>query len=51
MKLLVNSKPINLKLLETKTAHIIRKSNDFNSKISNWGDEIYFKTLIKGIKL
>ena len=51
MKLLVNSKTINLSLLDTKTAHIIRKSKEFSSLISTWGDEIYFKTPIKGIKL
>ena len=51
MKLLVNSKTIDLSLLDTKTAHIIRKSKEFSSLISTWGDEIYFKTPIKGIKL
>ena len=51
MKLLVNSKTINLSLLDTKTAHIISKSKEFSSLISTWGDEIYFKTPIKGIKL
>ena len=51
MKLLVNSKTINLSLLDTKTAHIISKSREFSSLISTWGDEIYFKTPINGIKL
>ena len=51
MKLLVNSKTIDLSLLDTKTAHIISKSKEFSSLISTWGDEIYFKTPIKGIKL
>ena len=51
MKLLVNSKIIELILLETKTADIINKSKDFRSSISTWGDEIYFKTSINGIKL
>ena len=51
MKLLVNSKTINLSLLDTKTAHIISKSKEFSSLISTWGDEIYFKTPINGIKL
>lgn len=51
MKLLVNSKIIELILLETKTADIINKSKDFSSSISTWGDEIYFKTPINGIKL
>jgi len=51
MKLLINSKTINLILLDTKTAHIIRESKEFSSLISTWGDEIYFKTPIKGIKL
>lgn len=51
MKLLVNSKIIELILLETKTADIISKSKDFSSSISTWGDEIYFKTPINGIKL
>ena len=51
MKLLFNSKTINLSLLDTKTAHIINKSKEFSSLISTWGDEIYFKTPIKGIKL
>jgi len=51
MKLLVNNKTINISLLDTKTAHIISKSNEFSSLISTWGDEIYFKTPIKGIKL
>ena len=51
MKLLVNSKTINLSLLNTKTAHIISKSKEFSSLISTWGDEIYFKTPINGIKL
>jgi hypothetical protein len=51
IKLLVNNKTINTSLLDTKTAHIISKSNEFNSLISTWGDEIYFKTPIRGIKL
>ena len=51
MKLLVNSKTINLSLLDTKTAHIISKSREFSSLISTWGYEIYFKTPINGIKL
>ena len=51
MKLLVNSKTIDLSLLDTKTAHIISKSKEFSSLISTWGEEIYFKTPIKGIKL
>jgi len=51
MKLLVNNKTININLLNTKTAHIISKSMEFSSLISTWGDEIYFKTPIKGIKL
>ena len=51
MKLLVNSKTINLSLLDTKTAHIISKSKEFSSLISTWGDEIFFKTPIKDIKL
>ena len=51
MKLLVNKKTINISLLDTKTAHIISKSMEFSSLISTWGDEIYFKTPIKGIKL
>jgi hypothetical protein len=51
MKLLVNNKIINIRLLNTKTAHIISKSMEFSSLISTWGDEIYFKTPIKGIKL
>jgi len=51
MKLLVNNKTINISLLDTKTAHIISKSNEFSSLISTWGDEIYFKTPIRGIKL
>jgi hypothetical protein len=52
MKLLVNSKTINLSLLDTKTAHIISKSKEFSSLLSTWGGyEIYFKTPIKGIKL
>ena len=50
-KLLVNNKTINIRLLNTKTAHIISKSMEFSSLISTWGDEIYFKTPIKGIKL
>ena len=51
MKLLVNSKAIELSLLDTKTADIISKSKEFSSFISTWGYEIYFKTPIKGIKL
>ena len=51
MKLLVNNKTIYINLLDTKTAHIISKSKDFSSLISTWGDEIYFKTPITGIKL
>ena len=51
MKLLINSKIINLSLLDTRTAHIISKSKEFSSLISTWGDEIYFKTPIKSIKL
>ena len=51
MKLLVNTKTINISLLNTKTAHIISKSMEFSSLISTWGDEIYFKTPITGIKL
>ena len=51
MKLLVNNKTINISLLDTKTARIINKSMEFSSLISTWGDEIYFKTPIKGIKL
>ena len=51
MKLLVNNKTINIRLLNTKTAHIISKSMEFSSLISTWGNEIYFKTPIKGIKL
>jgi hypothetical protein len=37
MKLLVNSKTINLSLLDTKTAHIISKSKEFSSLLSTWG--------------
>ena len=51
MKLLVNNKTIYISLLDTKTAHIISKSKEFSSLICTWGDEIYFKTPIKGIKL
>ncbi len=51
MKFLANSKTINLRLLNTETAHIINKSKEFSSIISTWGDEIYFKTPIKGVKL
>jgi hypothetical protein len=51
MKLLVNNKTIYISLLDTITAHIISKSKDFSSLISTWGDEIYFKTPFKGIKL
>jgi len=51
MKLLVNNNTINISLLDTKTAHLISKSMEFSSLISTWGDEIYFKTPIKGIKL
>ena len=51
MKLLVNSKTINLSLLDTKTVHIISKSKVFSSLISTWGHEIYFKTPTKSIKL
>ena len=51
MKLLVNNKTIYISLLDTKTAHIISKSKEFSSSISTWGEEIYFKTPIKGIKL
>jgi len=51
MKLLVNNKTIYISLLDTKTAHIISKSEEFRSSISTWGDEIYFKTPIKDIKL
>ena len=51
MKLLVNNKTINISLLDTKTARIINKSMEFSSLISTWGDEIYFKTPIKRIKL
>ena len=51
MKLLVNNKTINIRLLNTKTAHIISKSMEFSSLISTWGDEIYVKSPIKGIKL
>ena len=51
MKLLFNNKTINISLLDTKTACIISKSMKFSSLISTWGDEIYFKTPIKGIKL
>jgi len=51
MKLLVNNKTIYINLLDTKTAHIISESKDFSSLISTWGNEIYFKTPITGIKL
>ena len=51
MKLIVNSKTINLNLLDTKTAHTISKLKEFSSSINTWGDEIYFKTPIKDIKL
>jgi len=51
MKLVVNTKTVNISLLDTKTAHIISKSKEFSSIISTWGDEIYFKTPVKGIKL
>jgi len=48
---ILNDETINISLLDTKTAHIISKSMEFSSLISTWGDEIYFKTPIKGIKL
>ena len=51
MKLVVNTKTVNISLLDTKTAHIISKSKEFSSIVSTWGDEIYFKTPVKGIKL
>ena len=51
MKLIVNSKTIELDLLNTKTADIISNSAKFSSSISTWGDEVYFKTPINGVKL
>ena len=51
MKLIVNSKTIVLNLLNTQTANIIRNSAKFSSLISTWGDEVYFKTPINGVKL
>lgn len=51
MKLLVNSKIIELNLLDARTSDIISKSKNFSSSISTWGNEIYFKTPINGIKL
>ena len=51
MKLIINSSIIELSLLNNKTANIIRNSTKFSSSINTWGDEIYFKTPINGVKL
>ena len=51
MRLKINTKILELNLLNTKTAEIISKSSNFRSSINTWGDEIYFKTPIKAIKL
>jgi hypothetical protein len=35
----------------SETAEIAIKSSSFKAKLSTWGDEIYFKTPFKGVKL
>ncbi|MCI5054016.1 MAG: hypothetical protein MRY23_04280 [Pelagibacteraceae bacterium] len=51
MQLKIADKYIKINLLNTETSEIIQKSKNFVSRISTWGDEIYFKTPIKGVKL
>ncbi len=51
MKLIIKNKEIIIKPLETETARKISKNKDFSSNIKTWGDEIYFKTPIKGVKI
>ncbi len=51
MNLIINSKKIELKLLNTETSKIISKYKGFKSNIKTWGEEIYFKTPITGVKL
>ena len=51
MKLIINEKTINIKLLNTETSNKISKLNGFQAKIKTWGDEIYFKIPLNGVKL
>ena len=44
---LIKIKPHN----HSETAKIAIKSSSFKAKLSTWGDEIYFKTPFKGVKL
>ena len=51
MKLIINEKTINIKLLNTETSNKISKLKGFQAKINTWGDEIYFKIPLNGVKL
>ena len=51
MNLIINEKTINIKLLNTETSNKISKLKGFQAKINTWGDEIYFKIPLNGVKL
>ncbi|MEK9896152.1 MAG: cyclophilin-like family protein, partial [Burkholderiaceae bacterium] len=44
---LIKIKPIE----DNDTAKIALKSSGFKAKLNTWGEEIYFKTPFKGVKL
>ena len=51
LKFVTNNIEFIVKTRETETAKIITKNIPIISKINTWGDEIYFYTQLKPIKL
>ena len=52
MELKFNNKLIKIKPIDqSDTAKIAMKSSGFKAKLNTWGDERYFKTPFKGVKL
>ena len=47
----IKSNKIKCKSRQTKTAEIIHKKLPIAAKISTWGEEIYFDTPVKEVKL
>jgi hypothetical protein len=41
----------NIKLNNSQTSKAIQRLNDFKAKINTWGEEIYFETPLKTVKL
>ena len=46
-----NDFSLNIKLNDSLTSKAIQKLNGFKAKINTWGEEIYFETPLKTVKL